>query len=437
MSLESVRRRLPIVDQLPRPKGDRKALPPTEGQVPRPVYAVWELTLACDQACIHCGPRSSRARPDELSTQEALDLVDQLAELGVDEVTLIGGEAYLRNDFLLVLRRIREREMIASMTTGGYNLTQERIEAMIEAGVLNVGISIDGLETSHDYVRARAQSWQRAFGALRALRRAGCPVAVNSQINAVNLGEHQALLELIAEAGVHSWQLQFTIPHGNACEHPELWLQPWQIADFYDQLPSLLTRARELGVRIFPGNNLGYYGPLEAQLRQSMSASAHYPGCGAGTATIAIESNGAIKPCPTLGGPTNVGGTIREHSLKDLWERAPEITYIRRRTKSTLWGYCADCYYADTCMGGCTATSEPLMGRPGNNPYCHHRVLELRKQGARERLEMAEPAEDKPFATASFRLITEAIDDVAREAGPISITEPRCSRLEAEMGPGH
>src|SRR5204863_6082780 len=62
----------------------------------RPIYAVWEITLACDLACRHCGSRSARARPDELTTAECLDLVDQLADLGVMEVILIGGEAYLR-----------------------------------------------------------------------------------------------------------------------------------------------------------------------------------------------------------------------------------------------------------------------------------------------------------------------------------------------------
>jgi radical SAM superfamily enzyme YgiQ (UPF0313 family) len=66
----------------------------------RPVYAVWEITLACDLACRHCGSRAGRARPDELSTAECLDLVGQLAALGVREVTLIGGEAYLTQEGL-------------------------------------------------------------------------------------------------------------------------------------------------------------------------------------------------------------------------------------------------------------------------------------------------------------------------------------------------
>jgi MoaA/NifB/PqqE/SkfB family radical SAM enzyme len=69
---------------------------------------VWELTLQCDLACRHCGSRAGRKRPDELSTEEALDLVRQMAELGTKEVTLIGGEAYLREDWVTVAKAIRD-----------------------------------------------------------------------------------------------------------------------------------------------------------------------------------------------------------------------------------------------------------------------------------------------------------------------------------------
>src|SRR5262245_42529511 len=83
----------------------------------RPILAVWEITLACDLACGHCGSRAGRARPDELTTEEALSLVDQLAELGVIEVVLIGGESYLRPDWLDIIARIAERGMEPLLTT--------------------------------------------------------------------------------------------------------------------------------------------------------------------------------------------------------------------------------------------------------------------------------------------------------------------------------
>jgi uncharacterized radical SAM superfamily Fe-S cluster-containing enzyme len=77
----------------------------------RPIYEVWEITLQCDLACRQCGSRAGRARPDELTTSDALDLVRQLAELSVLEVTLIGGEAYLRTDWLEIVAAIGARGM--------------------------------------------------------------------------------------------------------------------------------------------------------------------------------------------------------------------------------------------------------------------------------------------------------------------------------------
>ena len=86
---------------------------------------------------------------------------------------------------------------------------------------------------------------------------------------------------------------------------------------------------------------------------------------------------------------------------------------------------------------GCTATSEPLLGRPGNNPYCHHRALELAKQGLRERIELVESAPDYEFAAGAFRLVLESSNaELAREQGPLRIDQPRSSRLTHEMGSG-
>ena len=72
-----------------------------------PVHVVWEITLACDLKCLHCGSRAGRRRPAELTTAECLSVVDSLAALGTREVSLIGGEAYLRRDWTTIVRAIR------------------------------------------------------------------------------------------------------------------------------------------------------------------------------------------------------------------------------------------------------------------------------------------------------------------------------------------
>ena len=88
-------------------------------------------------------------------------------------------------------------------------------------------------------------------------------------------------------------------------------------------------------------------------------------------------------------------------------------------------------------MAGCTATAEPIMGRPGNNPFCHHRALEMDRMEQRERLEPVFRAGTGAFDFGNFRIIREWKDPARREAeGPVHIEEPRITRLEEEMGPG-
>src|SRR5262245_26936585 len=111
----------------------------------RTTYAVWEITLKCNLACSHCGSRAGDARKDELSTAEAFDLVAQMADAGIREVTLIGGEAFLRADWLDIAREINRRGMLCSMTTGGYGVSRETALRMKEAGIAQVSVSIDGL----------------------------------------------------------------------------------------------------------------------------------------------------------------------------------------------------------------------------------------------------------------------------------------------------
>jgi len=436
VGLKDVRRRLPVVDALPKSKS-RAILPLAPGEAPRPRLAVWEFTLGCDQRCIHCGPRAGKKRSDELTTEESLALVQELADAGVGEVVLIGGEAYLRPDFILVIRAIRQAGMSATMVTGGYNLTAERAEAAVEAGIESVSVSIDGLEDSHNYVRNTPDSWNRALASLRHLRDAGSQVSVNSQINARTYTELPALLELIAAEGVHAWQLQITVPHGNAADHPELLLQPYMLLEVFDMLDGLIDRAEKLGVRIWPANSLGYFGPHEYKLRRHQRRrTGHYGGCEAGRSSLGIESNGALKNCPSLGGPTNVGGNWRDQGLVEIWNETPQMTSLRARTLDDLWGYCRECYYAKTCMAGCTAVSEPVLGRPGNNPFCHHRALEMDRQGLRERIEFVSKAPDVAFGTALFRVVREKKDPEQRGEQPVAIEGPRSSRLTAWSGPG-
>lgn len=376
----------------------------------RPIYAVWEITLKCDLACRHCGSRAGKERPGELSTAECLDLVHQMADLGVKEVTLIGGEAYLREDWIDIIREIRKCGMQATTTTGGRGMTEERARAAAEAGLLSASVSIDGIEETHDRLRGVPGSHRSAIEALANLRRAGVAVSVNTQINRLSVPDLPEVLETIIAAGGHSWQIQLTVAMGRGADEPAVLLEPYDLATVFPLIARLKARCDEAGVRLWPGNNIGYFGPYESVLRGT-TPKGHLASCGAGRGTLGIEADGTIKGCPSLTTHGWAGGNVRENSLKDIWERAKPLRYTRDRTVEDLWGFCRTCYYADECRAGCTWTSDVLFGRPGNNPFCHHRVLELGRRGKRERLVQVAAAPGRPFDNGRFEIVEEDIPD--------------------------
>jgi radical SAM protein with 4Fe4S-binding SPASM domain len=382
----------------------------------RPILAVWEITLACDLACGHCGSRAGRARPDELTTAEALDLIDQLADLGVVEVVLIGGESYLRADWCQLIEHIAARGMQPLITTGGRGMTPERARAAAAAGLVSASVSIDGLPPTHDEQRGVPGSFAAALAAIRHLHEAGVAVSANTQINRLSMPDLPALLELLVTHGVHSWQIQLTVPMGRAADHPDWILQPYDLLALFPMIDQLAARCREADVLLWPGNNVGYFGPYESVLRGSLPQG-HHTGCAAGVWGIGIEADGTIKGCPSMATATWGSGNVRDARLVDIWERAAPMRFNRGRGVESLWGYCRDCYYADTCKAGCTWTSEALLGKPGNNPLCHHRALEMQRMGKRERLVQIERAPGTPFDQGRFELIVEDAASADEPAG--------------------
>lgn len=375
----------------------------------RPLLAVWEVTLRCDLACRHCGSRAGRERPDELTTTEALDLVQQMADLGVREVTLIGGEAYLRPDWLQLVAAIRGAGMDCTMTTGGRGMTAERARAAAAAGIRSVSVSVDGGEAAHDQLRGVAGSYQSALAALRNLREAGVLIAANTQINRLTMADLPALQETLIDAGIRGWQVMLTVAMGRAADAPDILLQPYELLDLFPVLARMKQRATEAGAPLWPGNNIGYFGPYESTLRAEFPRG-HMNACGAGCTTMGIEADGAIKGCPSLQTDPWTGGNIRENSLQQIWERSAPLRARRDFSVEELWGFCRGCYYADTCRAGCTWTGFSLFGRTGNNPLCHHRAVEMHKAGLRERLVRVAEAPGVPFDAGRFEIVVEEIN---------------------------
>lgn len=377
-----------------------------------PAYVVWELTLRCDQRCTHCGSRAWDPRPEELSTEEALGVIQQLAAMRAREVVLIGGEAYLHPGFLDIIRALREAGIRPTMTTGGRGITAALAWEMGKAGLHSVSVSIDGLEPTHDLMRASPGSFRSATEALGHLRKAGLRTAANTNVNRLNLGDLEELYAHLKAQGIRAWQIQITAPLGRAADRPAMLLQPWDLLDLVPRVAALKKRAfEEARIVVMPGNNLGYFGPEEAALRSLPEGGQdHWRGCQAGKYVLGIESDGAVKGCPSLQTAHYAGGSLRQQSLRDIWDQSPQLAFTRERTVDELWGYCRTCPFAQACMGGCSFTAHALFGRPGNNPYCHYRARALAREGKRERLVPRAPAKGRPFDNGLFEIAVEPLD---------------------------
>ena len=368
----------------------------------RPVYVVWELTLRCDLACRHCGSRAGLPRDRELTLDEALDVVRQLAEMGAGEVTFIGGEAYLNPDWLRIVEATADAGIRATMTTGARGLTAALCRDAASAGMAAMSCSVDGLESTHDHLRAVKGSYQKALQGLDHIREAGMDPFANTQFNQLNLPEVEELAEVLLDRGIRAWQVQITGPMGRAADRPEWLLQPYDMLELIPRLAAVAVAARARGCTANAANNLGYFGPHEGDIRME-----YWKGCAAGRHVLGIESNGDVKGCPSLPSGPYVGGNLRDSSLAVIWNERAELAFARERSTDELWGHCSGCYYADTCKGGCSWTAHTLLGRRGNMPYCFHRASELRDAGLRERLTRVESAEGAPFDFGRFELVEE------------------------------
>ncbi|MEH2237031.1 nif11-class peptide radical SAM maturase 3 [Nostoc sp.] len=392
-------------------------------------YAVWEITLKCNLACQHCGSRAGHTRANELSTAEALDLVRQMAEVGITEVTIIGGEAFLRPDWLEIAQAITKAGMLCGMTTGGYGITLETAHRMKEAGISVVSVSVDGLEAAHDRLRGRQGSWQWAFKTMSNLKQVGIPFGCNTQINRLSAPEFPRIYEHLRDAGILAWQIQLTVPMGNAADNSEILLQPYELLDVYPMIARVAQRAKREGVQVQPGNNIGYYGPYERMLRGEGDAWTFWQGCNAGLSSLGIEADGAIKGCPSLPTTAYTGGNIRDYSLRTIIEETEELRFNlgadTPKGTSHLWGFCKTCEFAELCRGGCTWTAHVFFDKRGNNPYCHHRALTQEKHGIRERVYLQRRADGNPFDNGEFGLIEEPINAPWPENDPLHFTSDR------------
>ncbi len=346
-----------------------------------PRICVWELTLACNMRCGHCGSRAGTARPDEMSAEEVQRVAGELADLGCQRVTLSGGEPILRKDWPEIARTLVSRGVKVNMVSNGWAWTAETVQIAKEVGLSNVCFSIDGLEATHDAIR-RPGSFDRALKAFELCREQGLSTASIMTLNRRNLAEVDAVHDMLVDIGVALWQPQLSDPMGNQRDNIDWAFHPEELPEIEAKFGELMRRSP---MRITVGDNIGFYGPNEELFRQE-STFGFWVGCFAGCQVVGIEADGNIKGCLSQQDPAFVEGNLRDAPLEEIWNRPGAFAYNRDFTPEQLGGFCGECRYNDICRGGCTCSAHFATGNRFDNPFCVYRVLEMRGRGVVEKI---------------------------------------------------
>jgi len=336
----------------------------------QPVTAVWEVTMGCNMRCKHCGSSCTDPSSDELSTDEAFKVIDQMADLGIKWVTLSGGEPLTRKDLPQLIRHLRDCGISANVITNGW-LLKEQVQQLKDAGISTVAISIDGTEEIHNSIR-RAGSFSRDMAGIRALRDLGIEVGVVTTISKRNLDNLVDLREILIEMGVGSWQVQIGLPMGNMASHADWTLEPKQVDDIIDFCYKTSLDGR---IRIYPADCIGYYNIKEQEVRRRsyQTNNTLWDGCNAGIRGFGLLQNGDIIGCTSVRDKEYIEGNIRERSLGDIWNDENTFKWRREMRKDQLSGDCKRCVYGSKCLGGCTNTRLIMDGTIyGENKYCSY-----------------------------------------------------------------
>lgn len=341
-----------------------------------PRFVVWELTLRCNMKCRHCGSTAGRERRDELTHDEAMRLCDELAELGCERVTLLGGEPFVRKGWEDIAHRLIQGGVRCNGISNGYLFADERMaDRIIAAGLSNLAISIDGLRETHDHIRNLAGSFDRCMAGFRNLLDRNFSAAAVTVITRQSLVELREIYKILVDHGVRVWQLQIGVPRGRLKGWPKWLIRPGDLLDLMKIVHELKLERR---LRIDLADNIGYFGPYE-MLRKSVDDDGQLPfwsGCYAGCGTLGIDSNGDIKGCASLPSlPEFIEGNVRREPLKEIWNKKGNFAYNREFTPDRLSGFCAECEFGVICRGGCLSTAYGMTGEYHNNIFCIHRAM--------------------------------------------------------------
>ena len=346
----------------------------------RPFIAIWEVTQACDLACVHCRASAQPDRsPMELSTDEGKKLIDQIAALKVPVFVLTGGDPIKRPDLFELIWYARSVGVRVSLTPSATPLlTREVIMRLKEAGLARLAVSMDGASAeTHDAFRGMNGSFERTLDAVRWANEVGLPVQINTTFSRRNIGEIDDIVALMEKLNITLWSVFFLVPTGRGKLNDLLSAEEFEAV--FAKVHSL-SKAASFDIKTTEAQHYRRFLLQRRVAERMLGMDVASPqgrtvdvigraprGLNDGKGFVFISHKGEVFPSGFL--PLSAG-SIREQGLAAIYRDSPLFRNLRDTPK--LEGKCGSCEFKEIC-GGSRSRAYALTGNPhAEEPCCSY-----------------------------------------------------------------
>ena len=324
----------------------------------------WAVTFKCDSDCPDCYIRRHRDNfTTELETEEALTIIDRIADAGVFQLAIGGGEPLLREDIMSIVARAHERKLVVHVTTGRYQHEPDALGKLANyIKSLQIGIRHEELLEHPEKEKEKLTQLITMTSEL------GLDIGANLILSNSTLSEFEYIIKLLAHVGFKRVTLLRYKPPGDIKRWVKEKPDEYTLLEFERKLIKVVDTYPHIQFRVDCG--LAF---LERKLPSQIAESNGIRGCTAANRILSIAPNGAIFPCSQLVGQELSAGNLLEDDLQSVWINSEVLKRYRSfRTKKPFkdsqCGYCS----AKTHCGGCRVFAEDALG---GDPGCPEPVL--------------------------------------------------------------
>ncbi|MEW6266177.1 MAG: 12,18-didecarboxysiroheme deacetylase [Thermodesulfobacteriota bacterium] len=343
---------------------------------------VWNMTRACNLRCVHCYAQAKPAGdPDELTTEEGLGLMDDLADYGSPVILFSGGEPLLRPDLTLLIKRAVAKGMRAVISTNGTLIDADKAAELKDLGLSYVGISLDGLDQVNDRFRGVSGAFDQALRGIRACQAAGLKVGLRFTINRRNAGEVPAVFDLLEREGIPRICFYHLVYSGRGSALKDEDLDHGETRGLVDLIidrtKDLHDRGKAVEVLTVDNHADGPYlylrlvregSPRAAEVLELLEMN---EGNSSGRGIGCVSWDGAVHADQFWRNHTF--GNIRQRPFSRIWDDPDLELLARLKDKNKyLTGRCRDCRWLNVCAGNFRARAEAVTGDPwAPDPACY------------------------------------------------------------------